>query len=188
MNHFSLSVFDAVSPKGSVLLDPVDVTRDRFDMHVFTCSAQGGPNNAFQWFFDGSPVTPSSPTESDYTISNISASDGGQYTCVVSNAAGNASNSTTLFVSPYIVTDPTSLVLSSNGSQQVLECEAEAFPAPTYAWTKLTGPDSPMIVVESSSSGNLMLQTVFGSEGAYVCTASSRGLTVNSSQSTMYGE
>ena len=188
MDYFALSVFDTVSPEGSVLLDPVDETRDFDDTHIFTCSAQGGPNNAFQWFFNGSSVTPSSPTESSYTVSNVSASDGGQYTCVVSNAAGNSSNSTTLFVSPYIVTDPTFRLLSSNGSQQELECEAEAFPEPTYAWTKLTGPNSPMVVFKSNSSGVLMLQTVFGTEGAYVCTASSRGLSVNSSQSTVYGE
>ena len=181
-----------MSPEGSVLLGPVDETRDFQDTHTFTCSAQGGPGNTFQWFFNGSLATNGqtsfSPAESNYTISNVSASDGGQYTCVVSNAAGNSSETTTLFVSPYIITDPATTLLSSNGSLQQLECEAEAFPAPTYTWTKLTGPNSPMVVFESNSSGLLMLQTVFNSEGTYVCATFSRGVTVNSSESTVYGE
>ena len=175
-----------------MLLDPEDATRNFQDTHVFTCSAQGGPDNTFQWFFNGSAATngqnSSSPTQSNYTINNVSASDGGQYTCVVSNAAGNSSETTTLFVSPRIITNPVSPLLSSNGSLQQLVCMAEAFPAPTYAWTKLTGPNSPMAVFESNSSGLLTLLTDFGSEGAYVCTASSRGLMVNSSQSIVYGE
>ena len=185
-------MFNAVSPEGSVQLDPVDKTRNIEDMHAFTCSAQGGPNNTFQWFFNGNLATnrqvSSSPTESNYTISNVSVLDGGQYTCVVSNAAGNSSETSTLFVSPRIIANPASQILSSNGSLEQLVCEAEAFPAPTYTWTKLTGPNSPVVVVEFNSSGLLTLQTDFGSEGAYVCTASSRGLSVNSTQSVVYGE
>ena len=79
--------------------------------------AQGGPNNTFQWLLHGNLATNgqvSSSVESNYTISNGLALDGGQYTCSVSNAAGNSLNTTTLFVCPYmyVITNPASQFLA----------------------------------------------------------------------------
>ena len=164
-------------------------------MNNFTCQAQGGPDNMFEWTVNGSALTNatiiSTSMQSTLTIDNISASDGGEYTCTVSNLAGNASNSSTLYVSPYIVTNPVQILLAINNTEmEVLECVAEAFPSPTYTWTKLTGPGSPMVIVQDSDSGTLMLSSIgeFEGYGTYICAASRNGLTVNSSVSTVHSE
>ena len=185
----------AVSPEGSVLLDPVNPTRSFQETHTFNCKAQGGPNNTFEWAFNGSAPTDANITstylQSTLTISNVSASNGGEYTCTVSNLAGNASNSSTLYVSPYIVTNPSEILTSTNGTAALeLECVAEAFPRPTYTWMQLTGPLGPMTVVEDSDSGILAFspEMYFDDYGTYVCTAFSNGLMVNSSVSTVYSK
>ena len=73
---------------------------------------------------------------------------------------------------------------------RVLECEAASFPSPTYTWLKLTGPGSPMVVVNDGNTGTLLFSPVieFDDYGAYICAASSRGHTVNSTVSTVYSE
>ena len=176
-------------------MDPVKPTRSFQEPQAFTCQALGGPNNTFEWTFNGSVLTDANITstslESTLTISSVSASDGGEYTCTVSNLAGNDSNSSTLYVSPYIVTNPNEILTAVNGTQGLeLECVAEAFPSPTYTWTQLTGPLGPQTVVDGNVSGILAFspEIAFDDHGTYVCTASSNGLMVNSSVSTVYGK
>ena len=149
----------------------------------------------FEWTLNGSILTNANITstsmQSTLTINNISASNGGEYTCTVSNLAGNASSSSTLYVSPYIVTNPVQILTATNGTtMRVVECEAAAFPFPTYTWTKLTGPGSPMVIVDESNSGIVVFspEIMFNDYGTYVCTVSSNGLMVNSSVSTVYSE
>ena len=178
-----------------MLLDPIDPTKNFQEVHNFTCQAQGGPDNIFEWTFDGSVLTnvniASTSMQSTLTINNISASSSGEYTCTVSNLAGSASNSSTLYVSPYLVTNPVQTFTTMKGeAMRVLECEAAAFPLPTYTWTKLTGPGSPMVIVNESDSGILVFfpEIKFNDYGTYVCTVSSNGLMVTSSMSTVYSE
>ena len=149
----------------------------------------------FEWTFNKTVLTNANITstsmQSILTINTISASDGGEYTCTVSNLAGNASNSSTLYVSPYIVTNPVQILTATNGAtMRVLECEAAAFPLSTYTWTKLTGPGFPMVIVNESDSGILAFspEIKFSDYGTYVCTVSSNGQMVNSSISTVYSE
>ena len=67
------------------------------------------------------------------TLANVNASTGGMYTCVVTNAAGNNSDSTFLFISPYFITERVDEE-TTNGSLVTLQCVAEAFPSPDYLW------------------------------------------------------
>ena len=149
----------------------------------------------FEWTFNGFPLTNANITstsmQSTLTINNISASNGGEYTCTVSNLAGNASNFSILYVSPYIVTNPVQNLTATNGTtMKHLECMAAAFPSPAYTWTKLTGPGSPMVVVSDGDSGALAFSPLieFHDYGTYVCAASSNNLTMNSKVSTVYSE
>ena len=178
-----------------MLLDPTNPTRDFQEVQNFTCQAQGGPDNMFEWTFNGSDLLNASiistSMKSIITINSISASNGGEYVCTVSNLAGNASNSSTLYVSPYIVTNPVQILTATNGAtMRVLECGAAAFPLPTYTWTKLTGPGSPMVIVNESDSGILVFspEINFNDYGTYVCTIASNGLMVNSNVSIVYSE
>lgn len=178
-----------------MVLNPTNPTSGFQEVQVFTCQAQGGPDNVFQWTLNGFSLTSSNTTstsnQSTLTINNISASDGGEYTCTVSNLAGNTSNSSNMYVSPYIVTNPAQITAAINGTTvNVLECVAAAYPFPTYTWTKLTGPGSPMVIVNDGGSGTLQFSPVinFSDYGTYVCSASSNNLMVDSRVSSVYSE
>ena len=131
------------------------------DNVTFTCSAQGGPGNEFQWQRNGWDLQ--NETLANLTVANISASEGGSYTCVVSNAAGNDSETATLYVQPYIETQPED-VLTTNGSEVNFTCEAESFPDPEYQWMNA---DSGAIVGNDSVLD--FPSADFGDEGRYVC-------------------
>ena len=103
---------------------------------TFNCLALGGPGNTYQWQQNGMDLD--SETSQTLVITQISAADGGKYTCVVSNAAGNDSASTLLNVFPEIVLDPVD-VNATNGTVHMLMCEAEAFPEPQYQWIREGG-------------------------------------------------
>ena len=150
---------------------------------TFNCSAQGGPDNTYQWQRNGTDLD--NETMETLTISRISATDGGEYTCVVSNAAGNDSASTLLNVSPEIVLDPMD-ARARNGTMGMLVCEAEAFPEPQYQWMHISGTFGE-IVVGVDSSMLVFNPVMFGDEGDYYCRATVNGVTVISGSASLTG-
>ena len=122
----------------------------------------GGPNNTFQWETNGSIVG----NDSILDVMDINASSGGDYTCTVSNAAGNDSASTTLYVAPYIVTPLEEVTLTFNGSSLNLTCEADGFPVPTVSWDRNTTDE-----IISDDSLLIIPTVMFGQEGVYRCLA-----------------
>ena len=133
------------------------------DSVSFGCSAMGGPNISFTWEMNGVLVG----NDSVLNLMNIEASHGGDYTCIVSNAAGTDSATATLFVAPYFVNLLDSEILTTNGSNLNLNCDSAGFPPPNVTWTNMLGD-------EVSSLAQLdFAPVVFGDEGTYVCMASS---------------
>ena len=61
--------------------------------------------------------------------------DGGEYKCVVSNAAGSGSDTANLYVQPTITSQPMS-INTMDGNYVNLSCVADGFPMPTYRWEK----------------------------------------------------
>ena len=118
-------------------------------------------------------------------MTNIDASSGGSYTCLVSNAAGNDSVSTTLYVAPYIVTPLEEEILTTNGSSVNISCDAAGFPSPNVNWIYLTN----MQPLDSSvlRFGPVM----FGDEGVYRCEATAvvngMVLTASTNETTLVG-
>ena len=119
------------------------------------------------------------------TLTDVNASTGGMYTCVVTNAAGNDSDSTFLFIAPYFITEPVDEDVS-NGSSVTLHCTAEAFPSPSYQWART---NIEPIREELQTSLNVLSfnPVLFGDEGNYYCNASSRGEVVRSQDATLTG-
>ena len=155
-----------VSPNGSVAVSPNISISNLGDNVTFTCSAQGGPNNTFQWMKDGEILD--NETEGVLVLTDITASDGGVYTCVVSNAAGNDSDICTLYVSPYFITEPVDEILTSFGESVNFMCEAEGFPTPSISWLNV---DTETQVANGSI---LMFGSVaYSDAGRYQCVASS---------------
>ena len=164
-----------MSPEGSVAVSPKMVIADVGGTVTFNCSAQGGPDNTYQWQNDGSDLM--NETDTALIVSNITAMNGGNYTCVVSNAAGNDSATAVLYVEPIIVTQPTD-ILTRNGTVVSFTCAAESFPAPEYQWEEYNEESSSFDTV---SNGSVLEFTpaVFGDEGSYRCVASLPGTSMN---------
>ena len=94
----------AVSPQGSVSVTPSTHVVNISNTAVFSCTANGGPNNVYQWYRNSQLL--SDQTNPNITISSINSTDGGVYTCNVTNAAGSGVAMATLVVRPYIVVFP----------------------------------------------------------------------------------
>ncbi|KAL5518280.1 hypothetical protein EMCRGX_G003984 [Ephydatia muelleri] len=73
------------------------------------CSGLGGPGNTYQW--STGQITPTL----QLNVTN-GTSDGGTYTCVVTNAAGSGSASATVYVTPTIITQPSDVLAVVNGN------------------------------------------------------------------------
>ena len=189
-----MSLSLTVSP--AVVLAPSEQTTDNGSTIAINCTAEGGPDNTFQWILVGEPSMmlssgedlsiSSSDSYSVLNISNVNATQhGGVYRCVVSNGAGNDSDNGTLNVRPVITVQPAETLLTSNGSIEQLQCVADAFPAPEYRWEKIENG----ITRTVSNTSVLMLNPVmFGDEGTYQCVAVSLGVQVNSTSSLVTGE
>ena len=95
-----------------------------------------------------------------------------------------------LNVSPRIITNPVAEIADNPGTIAQLECEAEAFPPPTYRWTQQqTVTLITEFVSNSSTSGTFEFSPLaFGDEGTYQCIAYSNGLTANSTSTMVSGE
>ena len=144
-----------MSPLGSVLVSPEMTTEDNGATTTFTCAASGGPDNTIVWT-RGADVGSTSgsglmgsfdstmflqqlvniSTGPNLTISSINATqDGGMYTCVVVNQAGQDSANVTLYVRPLIVEQPQDQ-FTRQGDSVTLSCRADSFPSPLYQWEK----------------------------------------------------
>ena len=83
-----------MSPEGSVSTEPSVVLANQTTNVTFTCGGMGGSENTFQWSRNGQDL--SGETSPSLTITNITASAEGNYSCEVSNRAGFGSSISSL--------------------------------------------------------------------------------------------
>ncbi len=161
-----------------------DQTYSRGDNATLICSALGGPNLFFRWQANSSYLD--GENSSTLLLSNVDASDGGEYTCVVFGSGSNVSESVSVLISPYFLVEPQDII-GSNGSSVELLCAAEAFPSPSYQWVKQD--ESIRESLTMSSSGNLIFNPLlFGDEGRYFCNVSSHESFLQSDVVTAFGK
>lgn len=176
-------IFATVSPLTTLLPSSIDQLYDDGNNATLQCSSEGGPNNTYQWQVNGSNIT--GATLPVLMLADVRVSDGGEYTCVVSNAAGSDEASTSLYVSLTFITEPLD-TLTSYGSTATLECEAEAFPSPEYQWWRVDGELIRNAIMTDSNV--LVIGSVrFGDEGDYYCNASSLEFSIQSQFATLTG-
>jgi len=85
----------------TILTQPQSLTIAAKSGALFRVSAEGQPPLAYQWLFNGTPI--SGATGSLLSLTNVDASKTGAYTCVVSSAVGSSTSD------PAILTLSTSL-------------------------------------------------------------------------------
>ena len=165
-------------------MSPLNMVFERGQNVTFNCTAQGGPGNTYQWQRNGTNLD--NEITQTLAITQISANNGDEYTCIVSNVAGSDSASTSLFVYPEITLNPVDIMDATNGIVRMLACDAAAFPEPQYEWIRVGGVFGDN--VNGINSDMLVFAPVqFGDEGEYFCNATANGRTVQSDTSTLTG-
>ena len=159
----------AVAPTGSVVISPENPVFEQGRNATLNCNNEGGPNNIIIWEVEGDRL----PFTNSHQISFfVNVSSGGNYTCIVSNAAGVESASTMLYVHPLIVENPDPLITVTNGTNTSLSCDAESFPEPVYEWIRPNGLIVRDEVIKTNRRNVLGFNpALFGDEGVYVCRA-----------------
>ena len=174
MHPYYQCSYSIVFPEADLTENSINTTYSQGENATLQCTSMGGPNNTYQWLHNETVIE--GETSENLTRPFVIVTTGGEYTCVVSNLAGNHNASTFLFVYPYIVSDPLSVYVST-GLAVVLTCGAEAFPNPEYLWVR---PDGRNISGENYGR-NLSISIIeYGNEGEYYCNASARGETAMS--------
>lgn len=162
------------------MVSPHDQIFEREDNVTLNCTALGGPNNTFIWINNSDVIV----GETLPTFDLIPVM-GGVYTCEVSNAAGTGNATTTVFVHLRFNIHPTD-AFTERGMSQVLECEAESFPNPTYEWFRVDG-DVRNDLVGIDTRVLIFNSVEFGDEGVYYCLATSSNFSIPSDTATLTG-
>ena len=159
-------------------------TYERGDNITLNCPAIGGPYISYNWQVNGTNISGENSTT--LMLANVNASNGGDYSCVVFNNAGDDSASTFVFISPYFTAQPENRG-GSNESNINLICEAEAFPAPQYQWARVEGETIRDAILGVNSTMLSFSPLVFGDEGSYFCNVTSGRVTIQSDVVTLTG-
>lgn len=177
--------FSPLEPPNSVISpSSQNQTYNVGDDAEIECGSVTGVKNRYQWQLDGANIT--GATSPVLSLPDVQASQGGTYTCIVTNIAGTTSANTLLFIAPNLLNQPASVMVNS-GSSATLFCEAEAFPTPTYQWRRVNGlPFRNGIVTDT-----VMLTinpVLFGDEGSYYCEVTSGDRTLRSQGAAITGK
>ena len=166
-----------MSPQSALTEASISQTYNLDENATLECNSVGGPGNTYLWQKDGLSLV--NENSNVLMLYHVTSSTGGTYDCFVSNAAGNHSSSTLLFVFPYFLEQPIDIVLTSAGSTINLTCIAAAFPEPEYQWGREDGRD---IRAENLNISVLTFSSIqFGDEGRYYCNATSNSKVSTSS-------
>ncbi len=110
---------------------------------TLSVTAGGTAPLSYQWFYNGTAIT--AATNASYS-KNWTASDGGVYKVVVTNAAGSDSSKTTVTINSSITTPLPGTTNVAQGSATPLTIVASGTPPITYQWyynsTAITGATS----------------------------------------------
>ena len=198
-------------------MSPHNAVFNNGDSVNLTCLADGGPGITYQWTFNGSLLE--NEQNNQLMLSFVNATEnGGYFTCIVFNQAGNGSDSTAVFVYPVITYHPSDILVTNVHTYTHLQCEATSFPYPEFQWFNASG-DIPYYAFVYFYRNELHIDVyyyfhyyqvcVFGDQdyyyyyyyycdyyfdyyqppyGDYYCTATSNNVTVVSETATVYSK
>ena len=168
----------SIKPNTAITSQPSNVTACEGDNATFSVTASGS-NLTYQWKKDGTNI--SGATSSSYTVSNVTSSDAGSYTCVVSGDCGTVtSNAATLTVNPNTaITSQPSDVTACEGDNATFSVSATGSNL-TYQWQK----DG--VAISGATSSTLTLNNVTSTDAAsYTCVVSGDCGNVTSNSATL---
>ena len=164
----------------AITSQPTSLTVLRNAAATFSVTATGTPAPTFQWLFNTNPI--SGATSASYTIASAQAANAGDYTCVVTNAAGSVtSNIATLTVNiPATITAQPASQAVNPASSATFSVTATGTGTLTYQWRK-NGRD-----IAGATASTLALTDVrFLDEAKYTCEVSNVFGTVLSTSATL---
>nr|XP_051676343.1 hemicentin-1 isoform X2 [Oryctolagus cuniculus] len=178
--YFNLNVHVPPSVVGP---NPENLTVVVNNFISLTCEVAGFPPADLTWLKNGQPIKPSTnalivPGGRTLQIIRAKVSDGGEYTCVAINPAGESKKQVSLTVHvPPSIKDGGSEALSAvtvrEGAPASLQCESHAVPPPVVTWYKSGRPVAESQRVRILADGQtLRIENAEVSDtGQYVCRA-----------------
>ncbi|XP_041262809.1 hemicentin-2 isoform X2 [Onychostruthus taczanowskii] len=147
---------------------------------TLTCEATGIPQPSVTWFWDGSPVTPSQHTQVLsggwlLRLTHARAQDGGHYSCLASNVAGEARRHfyVEVLVPPHIENvDEENTFKVPEGHPVTWSCLASGSPQPKITWMKDNHPLPGTFSISPDGSLFHIPQASLAHAGRYSCVAS----------------
>ncbi len=141
----------------AILVQPVGVTNMEGGTVTFSVSAAGTPALSYQWYQDGAPLY--GDTNGSLALTNITDSDAGSYTVVVSNSISSVTSAPALLVTvaPLIFTQPASLTILQGRSANFAVGVNGATPF-SYQWllngTNILGATNRILSLSNVSTNN----------------------------------
>jgi uncharacterized protein (TIGR02597 family) len=186
-----------VGSSGSVLItsQPSSTSANAGATANFVVQATGNGTLSYQWNRNSTPLSNgagiSGATTTNLTITGVSQSNGGSYTCVVTNSISTATSSVatlTVIDAPVITTPPSSISINSGTSANFSVVASGT--SPTYKWRKngsaladvgnITGSSTATLTVSSATSSDVASYSVIVSNSAGSATSTDATLTVAS--------
>jgi len=164
ITSWSFDTADYVPPSPpSITTQPLSQTVNAESSVSFSVIAEGTAPFSYQWRKDGAPVTGNnSAASATLTLTNVSPSDNGSYTCLVSNLAGSdLSQAASLVVNlvPPTVTSQPQGRMSELGGTVSLSVTASGTGPLSYQWRK---DGQPLIESATISGVNLPVLALAG--------------------------
>ena len=153
--YFGIDNFGLYSINRPIIsAQPQSITVDAGTTATFSVTASGAPPLAYQWQFNGSPL--SGQTSSTLTINNVSSANAGDYKVVVSNADGPTTSlaaTLTVITAPQITSQPRSTLVSAGGTAS-FNVTARGQSPLNYQWQREGAP------LSGATSANLAITGV----------------------------
>ncbi len=187
----SVATLTVLVPPG-LSSQPTNLTLNGGGLAVFSVTATGTAPLSYSWLRNGSPLSNngriSGATTANLAITNLTATDAGSYSIVVTNAAGSVTSSaaTLLVIAPPAISSQPSNVTSNVGSSVTLTVVAQGQGSLSYQWLKNGSPLTDGGNVSGSTATILNLTGIAnGDAGSYQCIVTNGSGSVTSTAATL---